>query len=93
MSILFQKGYDVIILRISLHVCLSNLGKYHSPREIIQYLSITLSPGEMGGGCLPVRVLTRLSISHVGELSKIMIMTVIRVSNTNMYATSLNLLR
>ena len=43
LNILYYKDNDVIILRIGLNVCLSNLGKYHSRREIIRDLSITLT--------------------------------------------------
>ena len=43
LNIVYYKDNDVIILRISLNVCLSNLGKYHSRREIIRDLSITLT--------------------------------------------------
>ena len=39
----YYKDNDVIILRIGLNVCLSNLGKYHSWREIVRDISITLT--------------------------------------------------
>ena len=43
MKMVYYKDNDVIILRIGLNVCLSNLGKYHSRREIVRDISITLT--------------------------------------------------
>ena len=43
LNTVYYKDSDVIILRIGLDVCLSNLGKYQSRREIIRDLSITLT--------------------------------------------------
>ena len=43
MHMVYYKDNDVIILRIGLNVCLSNLGKYHSRREIVRDISITLT--------------------------------------------------
>ena len=43
LNMVYYKDNDVIILRIGLNVCLSNLGKYHSLREIVRDISITLT--------------------------------------------------
>ena len=43
LKMVYYKNNDVIILRIGLDVCLSNLGKYHSRREIVRDISITLT--------------------------------------------------
>ena len=43
LNIVYYKDNDVIILRIGLNVCLSNLGKYHYRREIIRDIWSTLT--------------------------------------------------
>ena len=63
LNIVYYKDNDVIILRIGLNVCLSNVGKYHSHsgRKIIQGLSVTLTNQSL---YMPVNQLCWLTMMH-----------------------------